>query len=297
MPCYHPSKVDVERKLLAGSSRRRDAVTVPCGSCLGCRTDQQRSWAIRLEHESYCHPNAWFITLTYSPENVPGFQDGDDRVHGTLDPNDCRLFLRRLRRRFRRPLTFYLCGEYGSETQRPHYHALLFGAEFLDRTRFTTRGGNAVWQSDTLDAAWQNGIAELTGFDYKAAMYVAGYVRKKVRQRDEPEFYERVVPETGELVQLHPEFARMSRRPAIGRRFMERYWQDVYPRDYVVVNGYEMKPPRYYDKWMDDNQPEVMEEVRFQRFKDAVEIGDEKLIMKEKVHRARIGLFDKRDKI
>lgn len=132
---------------------------------------------------------------------------------------------------------------------------------------------------------------------YPAAAYVAGYVRKKVRQRDDPDHYVRVDPESGELVELEREFARMSRRPAIGRQWIERYWRDVYPRDFVVMNGHEFKPPRYYDKWMEEHQPAIMEEVRYQRWKDAEEIGDEKLIMKEKIHRARTGLFASRDAI
>jgi len=37
--------------------------------------------------------------------------------------------------------------------------------------------------------------------------------------------------------------------------------------------------------------------VREQRYTDIVEIGDEKLIMKEKVHRAKVALFQGRSAI
>lgn len=141
------------------------------------------------------------------------------------------------------------------------------------------------------------GLAEFTGLTYGAARYVAGYVRKKVRQRDHPDHYTRVDPETGELVELEREYGRMSRRPAIGRRWIERYWRDVYPRDFVVMEGRELKPPRYYDKWMEKHRPDVMMAVKEQRLIDAVEIGDEKLIMKEKVHRAKVALFQGRGRI
>lgn len=89
----------------------------------------------------------------------------------------------------------------------------------------------------------------------------------------------------------------MSRRPAIGKRWLERYWEDAYPHDFVIMNGHPFKPPRYYDRWMDQHHPEIMEEVRHQRWKDAEQIGDEKLIMKEKIHRARTTLFGKRNKL
>jgi hypothetical protein len=63
------------------------------------------------------------------------------------------------------------------------------------------------------------GITELTPLTAEAALYVAGYVRKKVRQKDAPEWYTRVDKRTGELTELVPEFGRMSRNPAIGRRW------------------------------------------------------------------------------
>lgn len=268
---------------------RLDTVTVPCGSCLGCRTDQARQWAIRISHEAITAQRAWFVTLTYSPENVP--------EHGSLDPRDPTLFLKRLRRRIGRRVSYYLCGEYGDRTQRPHYHAVLCGPAFLDRDLLTRRGGHPVWTSSTLDRAWGLGLTELTTFSWEAASYVAGYVTKKARVEPDPYQYTRVDPGTGELVELVPEFGRMSTRPALGRTFLERYWTDVYPRDYVVMNGVPMKPPRYYDRWMEDHHPEVMEEVRYQRFLDAERLDDPKLIAKEKIHRAKNRLYTSRGAI
>ena len=43
----------------------------------------------------------------------------------------------------------------------------------------------------------------------------------------------------------------MSLKPGIGASWMEKYADEVYPRDYVVVNGKKAKPPRYYDKMLD----------------------------------------------
>jgi len=137
----------------------------------------------------------------------------------------------------------------------------------------------------------------LTPLSYGAAAYVAGYVRKKVRRQDDPQYYQRVNPETGELVEVEQEFARMSRRPALGREWIERYWRDVYPRDFVVVNGFPMKPPRYYDKWLEDHHPETFELVKLKRLENLEEVADEKLIMKRKVHEAKTKLFKSRSKV
>ena len=264
---------------MAGIAPWRDAVTVPCGSCLGCRKDQARAWAIRIVHESQIRPPAFFGTLTYKPEELP--------ENGSLDREACQRFLKRLRKRSKSRVSYYLCGEYGEETDRPHYHSVFFGAKFLDRDRVTTRNNSPVWRSATLDASWQHGLTELTSMNFGAAMYVAGYVQKKVRQKEDPEFYTRVDPKTGELFSIEPEFALMSRRPAIGRDWLFKYWRDVYPRDFVTVDGRFYKPPRYYDKKMEEINPDIMEEVRYQRWKDAEEIGDEELILQEKVMRHR----------
>lgn len=288
MACYHPSRVMIGRKSLARpGSHVGDRVTVPCGHCLGCRTDQARGWAVRLVHEGFTSSPAWFVTLTYRPENIPD--------NGSLFPRDFTLFVKKWRsthpgERF----SYYVSGEYGDLNDRPHYHAVLYGAEFLDKEILTDRHGAPVYRSESLETTWGHGICEMTGLNYAAARYVASYVRKKVRQRDDPNHYTRVDPKTGELVQLEREYGRMSRRPAIGRRFIEQFWSDVYPRDFVVMDGKPLKPPRYYDKWMENFQPQIMMDVKIQRLADIVEIGDEQLIMKEKCHRARVNLFQGR---
>lgn len=291
MTCYHPSKVTIRRKSVLGVGPRAcDTVTVPCGNCLGCRSDQARGWAVRLVHEGLTCSPAWFVTLTYAPEKIPEY--------GSLAPRDVTLFLKRLRGMHEGSrISYYVAGEYGDETSRPHYHAVLYGAPFLDRSIHTYRHGVPVYRSECLEQAWGVGLCEFTGLTYAAARYCASYVRKKVRQRDDPSHYDRVDPDTGEIVGLSREFGRMSRRPAIGRQFIEKYWRDVYPRDFCVVDGKEVKPPRYYDKWMDEFHPDIMYDVRVQRYKDLVEIGDDKLIMKEKVHRAKIALFQGRDAV
>jgi len=242
-----------------------------------------------MVHEGDVAGPAWMVTLTYAPDKVP--------ENGSLNPRDPTLFLKRARASVESRLSYYLCGEYGERTDRPHYHLVLYGAPFLDRELLTTRHGAPVYRSDCLDAWWNLGITEFTGLTYAGARYVAGYVRKKVRQRDSPDHYQRVDPASGEIVQIEREYGRMSRRPAIGRRWIERYWRDVYPRDFVVMDGMELKPPRYYDKWMEAKDPRLMMEVREQRLKDLVEIGDEQLIMKEKVHRAKVALFQTRGSV
>ncbi len=284
MSCYHPSRVPVRRKSIFAGQRLHYTQVVPCGSCLGCRSEQGRQWAVRIMHEARKHTESYFVTLTYSQEELPD--------NGGLRPRDFSRFVKDLRKEQpESAISFFGCGEYGEERGRPHYHAVLFGAHFLDMHRHPDRSRGDVWQSPSLDDVWGRGLAEFGTVTMGSASYVAGYVRKKVRGSQ----VTRVNPLTGEL--LEPEFARMSLRPAIGKRWIQDHWMDVYPRDFVVVDGIEAKPPRYYDKWMDENLPFVMENVRQRRYDEAVELTKYQLQAGEKIHEARVSLFQRRDKL
>lgn len=133
-----------------------------------------------------------------------------------------------------------------------------------------------------------------------SAAYVAGYVRKKVMRKVNPEAYTRVNPDSGELVELQPEFARMSLRPAIGLRWIQKFWRDVYPRDFVVLDGRQMKPPRYYDKWLEREHPQMFMEIlerRHDELDDQEEMRPGRLKAQEKIHEGRVRLFQKRAKV
>lgn len=292
MPCYQRIRVSIERgEPRSDGLKEYQEQYVPCGQCLGCRSEQARQWAVRMVHESTQHDHAYFVTLTYDDGSLP--------ENGSLNAADIGPFVRRLRRYYKdfqrrfyykerygvwapgypRGLSYYICGEYGPKTVRPHYHAVLYGPGFPDRTVLRGDGRAVVWKSEVLDQLWSHGITEFSALTFGSASYVAQYVRKKVGARSDPDRYLRVQEQTGELVEVAPEFARMSRRPAIGRRWIEKYWRDVYPRDYVVVDGFECRPPRYYDRWLEEHHQEVWKEVRRKRWE--VDQMEERL---DKIH-------------
>ncbi len=283
MPCYRPIEVAILRKSLYTRRKIKDSQIVTCGSCIGCRAEQGRQWAVRMMHEARMHDASVFVTLTYNDEELP--------ENAELCPKDLSGFIKGLRKTQERRISFFGCGEYGEITQRPHYHALLFGIEFLDRDIGADTARPSVWRSETLEHTWGHGICEGGAVTMASASYVSGYIRKKVKQKD----YVRANPFTGAL--LRPEFARMSLRPALGRRWIQTYWEDVYPRDYVVIDGVKAKPPRYYDKWMDQHFPLVMEHVRQTRYDEAVELSKYTLAAGEKMQLARNELFARRNKL
>jgi hypothetical protein len=291
MACYHPIKVGVPKdSFRPGGPKIWVEQTVPCGHCLGCRADQARDWSIRIMHETQMHEQSWFLTLTYSNEEIP--------TNGSLNPAHLQAFFKALRRDHPpKSISYYACGEYGERTQRPHYHAVLYGVDFLDRAFLRHPSSGPVWRSQTLESYWPHGLSEFSTVTPGSAAYVAGYVRKKVSQKADPNHYTRVDPDTGELIELTKEFNRMSLKPAIGKRWIEKYWSEVYPTDQVVVAGRTFRPPRYYDKWMDQHHPHLMFNVRFNRDRNAEFIAREKLAAKEKIHAARVELYQQRGKV
>lgn len=164
-------------------------VPVGCGQCLPCRINRRRIWSWRMFLESLCHEASSFITLTYSDEFLP--------IGGSLEPRQSMLWLKRLRKALApRRVRFFLCGEYGDQTNRPHYHACLFGVGFQDWSMVST--------------TWGKGFVHTGDFNQTTAQYVCGYVTKKMTSPDDPRLNGR-----------YPEFARMSNRPGIGAAAME----------------------------------------------------------------------------
>lgn len=83
---------------------------------------------------------------------------------------------------------------------------------------------------------------------FESAAYTARYIMKKMSGEPAEAHYTVADPETGELVQLLPEYITMSLKPAIGKDWFKQFASDVYPDDFIVQRGQKMKPPKYYDK-------------------------------------------------
>ena len=72
-----------------------------------------------------------------------------------------------------------------------------------------------------------------------------------------------VITEDGEIFNRQEEYTNMSRRPGIGKDWFEHYTTDVFEHDSVIINGKEVKPPRYYD-----NLYEQIDEVGYENVKE-----------------------------
>ncbi len=59
----------------------------------------------------------------------------------------------------------------------------------------------------------------------------------------------------------------MSRRPGLGKTWYDKYKNDLFPEDECVIDGRMMKPPRYYAKLYEKQEPKNYEELQQKRKK------------------------------
>lgn len=236
-------------------------------------------------HESTMHPFNSFVTLTYNDDNLP--------PDGSLHYADFQLFMKRLRSAFGGGIRFYMCGEYGENTFRPHFHACLFNCFFPDRQYLSLLdSGSKIYRSPALEALWPHGFSSIGDVTFESAAYVARYICKKITGPSADAHYSRVDFSTGEIYHVTPEFSRMSLKPGIGATWFAKYHADVFDRDYVIVRGAKSKPPRYYDNLLKARpgfMSDYIEFLRTERAHDRAEDNTpQRLADRELVTKARL---------
>jgi hypothetical protein len=249
MTCFHPLKAWSPASQIDGGRYVFDATKalnadrpsfIPCGQCVGCRSERSSSWAVRCHHESVMHSDNVFLTLTYADEHMP--------ANGSISLREMQLFMKRVRNRFGQGVRFFACGEYGETTLRPHYHLLIFGMDFPDKVRQRVRNGHPVYTSDILAELWPFGSHEIGSVTPQSAGYCSQYVRKKLSGPLAATEYLRPHPVTGEVHRVEPEFGTQSRKPGLGDAWFKRFASDAFPSDFLVIDGRKVRPPSYYLK-------------------------------------------------
>lgn len=316
MPCFHPLQGYRARHVNPASGKRSVVfdpqigyvdrpVTVPCGRCIGCRLERSRQWAMRCVHEASMHADNAFITLTYNDQHLP--------AGGTLIKKDFWDFAKRLRRSIEpSKIRIFYCGEYGERCKvcdgsrrkcvcpkfepglgRPHFHALLFGHDFADKQPWRPNGrGDKRFTSESLSRLWGMGFVTTGAVTFESAAYVARYCTKKKHGDEAEAHYRSVVADTGEIIQRVREFAQPSLRPAISKGWLQSFMADVYPDDFVVLRGQQMKPPKYYDRLHETDAPAAhgaikAERARYGRAHEA-DSTPERLAVRKKCKEAQI---------
>lgn len=209
-------------------------ISVPCGNCMGCRLARVAEWACRLENESLLHDENSYVTLTYNDDKLPS--------NSSLDKNDIQKFIKRLRKYLEpKKISYYIGGEYGDFSFRPHYHGIIFNywpedVEYIGLSKARKR----MYSSEKLNGIWKNGYVTVGEVTFESCAYCASYVTKKIKG---DETYQKAY-----YGMRDSENSWMSRRPAIGKRWWEQYKETAISFDSMVSRGHERRLPRYYRK-------------------------------------------------
>lgn len=144
---------------------------VPCGHCDNCKSSKIAAFVHRCELETQMYDSKpIFLTLTYNEEHKP--ENG-------LSVRDVQLFFKRLRinlyrQGYRRSIRYVVVGEYGRNTKRPHYHAILWNLGQTDLVSY--RKINKI-----IEKSWRNGFILsriIEPSDNKTFYYTSKYLRK-----------------------------------------------------------------------------------------------------------------------
>lgn len=186
-------------------------MSIPCGKCEGCRAQKSIEWSVRLYHELQSYKQASFLTLTYD----------DAHLKQELCKEDLQKFFKRMRKKY--AFRYFACGEYGGQTHRAHYHAIIFGHDFRDGSIDIN---DKLYTNEDVCAIWNQGMISIGQVSLQSIMYVAGYTQKKVADTDT--------------------FTLMSTKPAIGSTWLHQYKDEIIKNGFVVINGRKFTIPIQY---------------------------------------------------
>lgn len=239
---------------------------VGCGRCVPCLRKKQIDWCFRLNEELKNSSSACFVTLTYDDENIPWVECGY-----TLNRMDFQKFMKRLRKHAgQTKLKYYACGEYGDQTERPHYHAIIFN---LPRPfdRF-------------LQKAWKYGHIHIGSVTEASIFYTTKYALKGLRRQKAIE-----VDEFGR----EPQFQLMSN--GLGASYIKEsiigYLRTNGTKLLTLQGGVKKKLPRYYiDKMFKDPEEKMLWSASA-----TAEISNEQEELTDKTRRELIKLHEYRN--
>lgn len=239
-------------------------VYAPCQICNFCLQRRASDWAIRLHHHLKANINGYFLTLTYDQEHLPHVGNTYGRfVRPSLHRKHLAQFHklvkqyqnRLLRKLWKREgwtadiihltlhtaykVSYYAAPEYGSRTQRPHYHTLLFNIHPKVIRDIVARG-----------KVWKHGHVHLGNIADASIMYTTKYVIDRGEEWNDPTDNR----EKGK--------AMMSK--GLGKTYLSKEmiaWHREDTRFYTIINGIKKGLPRYYkDQIFTKAQRERLEE-------------------------------------
>lgn len=293
MTCYHPVKSLLNEEAQKGHRLRyncknyhNDAidwylnngyrfVDLPCGKCIGCFKNNCADWTVRLlgQYNSYLSDvvnnplkQFSFITLTYAPEYYP------NDAHKNLHLDELSKFFHRVNEENRRqglPSPLYFgCAERGEKNGRLHYHAIVFGEDFLHNNydgevRFIYEGGRQYYSTPKLRKLWKYGrVAVDPSITPGSCAYVTGYMKKQGRIGISFD-----VDKSGDFIEVYHDRDKVRTSgircsKGLGKEFLlkhlDQFVNQGYIRDWLKCDKlYGL--PRYIKKIIKESMPDYYE--------------------------------------
>lgn len=258
-------------------------IKVDCGRCYSCLSNKRNEWTLRMLQETKHSESSLFLTLTYDEQNLKWIDENGrigtiwenngwnpKELNRTLFKPDLQRFNKRLRSRimddkrlddvwFKKnpkgdkwsPKYRYMaCGEYGSDSNRPHYHLIAWN---IPDTWFEFNDINQQYYSNELEDLWDMGFIHIGTATQQSIHYVAKYTLKDLFN------------DPSQINNVIQPFAIMSRNPGIGQNYVTRDIKNYYSNTlnpYATIEGnYKFPLPRFYKKQVfnDKERQEVNE--------------------------------------
>lgn len=212
MPCIHP--------LQLGSR------ILPCGKCNLCLQAKRNDWSFRLSQEQRVSNASDFLTLTYSGEHI-----GKNHVIKT----DLQKFFKRVRKKqleySQDKIRYYAVAEYGTRTNRAHYHAIVFNLHHN--------------VTGLLPVIWNKGHVHVGTCTPASIHYTTKYI----------------INASSKTAGRPPPFSLMSRKPGIGSNYLHTHtlWHTHELKTFTNVNGVKGRLPRFYkDRMFNEEEKEII---------------------------------------
>lgn len=278
MKCLNPIAICnpyFDKTKMRDSKETPAKLIVPCGKCYNCRRRRNRDWVARLlcEESTYNSSATWFITLTYDDNNL-FFSISDDGT--AYIPTLVKSHMQKWKKDFKSMvkyhsnqdnLRFFICGEYGKKSFRPHYHVLLFGYE--DRGSL----------QDYLRKTWPYGSFYVDSSSDKVLSYCTKYIMKEQFGGDRLKIYE------DNFADWQRPFSLITTKPALGRGWYDlnkswlvnRLFSNQNPVLHFHGNTYPI--PRLFIRWLiDEDASAKLYRHRWRKFLDSMDTYDSDVV-------------------
>lgn len=117
-------------------------VPVGCGNCIECRKQKSRAWQIRLWEDIKVNKNCYFITLTFSEEELTKLEKeiGKNKANA-IATIAVRRFNERYRKKYKKAIRHWLITELGhTKTERLHIHGIIWTNNIEDTLKYWKYG-------------------------------------------------------------------------------------------------------------------------------------------------------------